>query len=195
MGKENFVLTHGGKARSISWWEHSSSSVRECIRLIIEAGLDWSLITEPEISEKIDEETQTRSITIVLNNSRYLKGTYYEVDGNTVGAQMHTEGGRAECFQLTAQAKETLLAWGALVLKFDKDKWQQEQQLNASDDAKKGGKKTVSPAKPKAKKRPHSESSSSAPPTKKPRPEAKPKATPKKRKRHRRQKKLKQNKA
>ena len=59
-------------------------SVRQCIRLIIEAGLDWSLITEPEISEKIDEETQTRSITIVLNNSRYLKGTYYEVDDNIV---------------------------------------------------------------------------------------------------------------
>jgi cell division septation protein DedD len=97
---------------------------------------------------------------------------------NTVGAQMHTEGGRAECFQLTAQAKETLLAWGALVLKFDKDKWQQEQQLNASDDAKKGGKKTVSPAKPKAKKRPHS---ASAPPSaKKPKREPKPEATPQK---------------
>ena len=59
-------------------------SVRECIRLIIEAGLDWELITEPEISEKIDEETQTRSITIVLNNSPYLKGTYYKVDDTIV---------------------------------------------------------------------------------------------------------------
>ena len=103
--------------------------------------------------------------------------------------------GHTECFRLIAQAKETIFAWGALVLKYDTKEWQQEQQLNASDDAKKGGKKTVSKAKPKAKKRPHSESSSSAPPTKKPRPEAKPKATPKKRKRHRRQKKLKQNKA
>ena len=84
MGKENFVLTHGGKARRISWWEHSSSSVRECIRLIIEAGLDWSLITEPEISEKIDEETQTRSITIVLNNSPYLQGTFFKVDDTIV---------------------------------------------------------------------------------------------------------------
>jgi hypothetical protein len=59
-------------------------SVRECIRLIIEAGLHWELITEPEISEKIDEETQTRSITIVLNNSPYLQGTFFKVDDTIV---------------------------------------------------------------------------------------------------------------
>ena len=59
-------------------------SVRQCIRLIIEAGLDWYLITKPEISEKIDEETQTRSITIVLNNSRKLKGTYFKVSDTIV---------------------------------------------------------------------------------------------------------------